>query len=55
MKYKIGDIVLLESGESVHIFMIDKDGKRYFATSCDDVNKTLELKDSDIMQLVTTS
>lgn len=52
MKYTIGDIVLLHSGETMYIFQIDKKSKTYNVSNCDDENDLRTIKDSDIFQKV---
>ena len=52
MKYSMGDIVLLYSGETVYIYQVDKKQKVYYASNCDDENDLKEIKDSDIFQKV---
>lgn len=52
MKYKVDNIVLLYSGETMHIYQVNQKSKTYSAVNCDDENDNRELKDSDIMMLV---
>ena len=55
MKYNIGNIVLLNSGESMYIFQVDKDAKAYRAVNCDDDKDIQLIRDSDIIQLIVTA
>ena len=52
MKYKVGNIVTLYSGESMYIYAIDETNKLYYATNCDDDSDSRKLMDSEIMQLL---
>lgn len=52
MKYSIGDIVQLYSGEKVYIYQVDQKQKVYYASNCDDENDLKAIKDSDIFQKV---
>lgn len=54
MKYDIGNIVLLHSGESMYIFQTDKDAEAYMAVNCNDDEDIRQIKDSDVFQLITT-
>lgn len=52
MKYKVGDIVALNNGQTVYIFMINEDSKEYHVTSTDDDSKEYIVKECDISHLV---
>ncbi len=52
MKYKVNSIVLLYSGENMHIYEIDEESKKYLAVNCNDDKDFRELNDNDIMMLV---
>lgn len=53
MKYKEGNIVLLDSGETMYIYQIDEKSKTYYVSNCDNDKDLREVKDSQIFQLVT--
>ena len=55
MKYKTGNIVLLYSGETMYIYMVDKQGKRYYAINCEQYKESRELKDTDIYECIITA
>ena len=55
MKYKVGNIVLLYSGEIMSIYMVDEQGKRYYAVGCESYEESRELKDTDICECIITA
>lgn len=50
MKYKIGDIVLLNNGQTVKIIMINFVDKTYCAVSTTEVKKEYIIKDADVLK-----
>lgn len=50
MKYKVGDIVLLYTGEDVYIFSVDKNAKKYTVVNNADQNDIREISESEIYQ-----
>ena len=55
LKYKVGNIVLLYSGEIMSIYMVDEQGKRYYAVGCESYEDSRELKDTDICECIITA
>ena len=54
MKYKEGNVVLLYSGEMMSIYMVDEQGKKYYAVDCES-EESKELKDTDICECIIAS
>jgi hypothetical protein len=55
LKYKVGNIVLLYSGEMMYIYKVDEQGKRYYAVGCENQEDSRELKDTDIFECSITT
>lgn len=53
MKYKEGNIVLLESGETVYISFVDEKEKKYHVYDTDDENKVYIISENSIFMLIT--
>ena len=54
LKYKEGNVVLLYSGEMMYIYMVDEQGKKYYAVDCES-EESKELKDTDICECIIAS
>lgn len=55
MKYENGNIVLLNDGRTVYIFMVDQNKGVYHVHDCDDPNNCFTVTDMDIASLVVSA
>ena len=55
MKYRTGNIVLLNDGRSVYVYQIDKEGKKYQVFDIEDENDLFAVTEREIYDLLVSS
>ena len=53
MKYKCGDILLLNNGKTVSVIAIDEQSREYSVVNTDDNNEIFRIKEHDVFQYLT--
>ena len=53
MKYKCGDILLLNNGKTVSVITVDEQNKEYSVVNTDNNNEILQIKERDVFQYLT--
>lgn len=53
MKYKCGDILLLNNGKIVSVITVDEQNKEYSVVNTDNNNEILQIKERDVFQYLT--
>ena len=52
MKYSVGDIVMLQNGEMVYIFSVEKITKTYYVFEHENQENTYRIKENDISRKI---
>ena len=53
MKYKCGDILLLNNGKTVSVIAVDAQNKEYSVVNTDDNNDIFQIRECDVFQYLT--
>lgn len=53
MKYKCGDILLLNNGITVSVIAVDIQSREYSVVNTDDNNEIFQIKERDVFQYLT--
>lgn len=53
MKYKCGDILLLNNGKTVSVIAADEQSREYSVANTDNSNEIFQIKEHDIFQYLT--
>ena len=53
MKYKCGDILVLNNGKTVSVIAVDEQNREYSVTNTDDSNEIFQIKERDVFQYLT--